>query len=243
MSADCQNDSRNEAARRLASGGARGNSQQRVGILRNPNRAPLPPPRRAALTGKWPSLRSSRRPQPDSVMSAARAVAGEGYGDGDSDVHTVDEPLSVAPDTLQTRQSRLRGNGAPNRDKPARAGKKDAVKINIAKLMDDVADLGERKSKRARFGASASASTPAPAPAAHPAAATATTVATGGETAELPPLDLGDDPVLSTPEMAAGANTPRKEGKARRLLSRALAALATLIISSWLSAWLIMQLA
>lgn len=35
--------------------------QARVGILRNTNAPPKPPTRRAALTGKWPSLRSSRR--------------------------------------------------------------------------------------------------------------------------------------------------------------------------------------
>ena len=36
--------------------------QARVGILRNPNRPPQPPARKAALMGKWPRLRSSRRP-------------------------------------------------------------------------------------------------------------------------------------------------------------------------------------
>lgn len=35
--------------------------QARVGILRNPNQPPRPPARRAALMGKWPNLRSSRR--------------------------------------------------------------------------------------------------------------------------------------------------------------------------------------
>lgn len=36
--------------------------QARVGLLRNPNRAPLPPPRRPALIGRTLVLRSSRRP-------------------------------------------------------------------------------------------------------------------------------------------------------------------------------------
>ena len=38
--------------------------QARVGILRNTNQPPRPPIRRAALTGKWPALRSSRRASP-----------------------------------------------------------------------------------------------------------------------------------------------------------------------------------
>jgi len=37
--------------------------QARVGILRNPNTPPRPPQRKARLTGKWPSLQSTRRPQ------------------------------------------------------------------------------------------------------------------------------------------------------------------------------------
>jgi len=45
------------ASRRLQ----RGERQARVGLLRNPNRPPRPPPRRAPLMGKWLDLRSSRR--------------------------------------------------------------------------------------------------------------------------------------------------------------------------------------
>jgi hypothetical protein len=41
---------------------SRAERQGRVGILRNLNTAPAPPPRKAALMGKWPRLRSSRRP-------------------------------------------------------------------------------------------------------------------------------------------------------------------------------------
>ena len=41
--------------------------QARVGILRNTNQPPRPPMRRAALTGKWPALRSSRRASPGLV--------------------------------------------------------------------------------------------------------------------------------------------------------------------------------
>jgi len=51
---------------------ARRNRQARVGILPNTNRLPLPPPHRPPLTGKWPPLRSSRRPRAgDPDVSAA----------------------------------------------------------------------------------------------------------------------------------------------------------------------------
>lgn len=48
--------------------------QARVGILRNPNSPPRPPARRATLTGRWPSLRSSRRPPGSVVQDAADSV-------------------------------------------------------------------------------------------------------------------------------------------------------------------------
>lgn len=48
--------------------------QARVGILRNPNSPPRPPARRATLTGRWPSLRSSRRPAGSLVQDAADSV-------------------------------------------------------------------------------------------------------------------------------------------------------------------------
>ena len=48
--------------------------QARVGILRNPNSPPRPPTRRASLTGRWPSLRSSRRPSSAAVAEAAESV-------------------------------------------------------------------------------------------------------------------------------------------------------------------------
>jgi len=46
--------------------------QARVGILRNPNHPPRPPLRKAALMGKWPHLRSTRRPKADT--DAARTT-------------------------------------------------------------------------------------------------------------------------------------------------------------------------
>lgn len=45
--------------------------QARVGILRNTNEPPRPPPRRASLTGRWLSLRSSRRPPPPSEAAVS----------------------------------------------------------------------------------------------------------------------------------------------------------------------------
>lgn len=51
-----------EVEARLAARADRRARQARVGILRNPNRKPLPPPRRPPLMGRQLSLRSSRRP-------------------------------------------------------------------------------------------------------------------------------------------------------------------------------------
>lgn len=48
--------------------------QARVGILRNVNDPPRPPPRRASLLARWPSLRSSRRAHASAVESAAQGV-------------------------------------------------------------------------------------------------------------------------------------------------------------------------
>lgn len=48
--------------------------QARVGILRNPNSPPVPPPRRARLMGKWTHLRSSRRP-PATKTAATETTA------------------------------------------------------------------------------------------------------------------------------------------------------------------------
>lgn len=55
------------AAAISARGHLRRERQARVGILRNTNAPPKPPLRRAALTGKWPSLRSSRRAAPELI--------------------------------------------------------------------------------------------------------------------------------------------------------------------------------
>lgn len=55
--------------------------QARVGILRNPNQPPKPPPRRASLTGRWVNMRSSRRaqtetnpPQADDLVAGPAAA-------------------------------------------------------------------------------------------------------------------------------------------------------------------------
>lgn len=49
--------------------------QARVGILRNPNAPPRPPQRKARLTGKWPSLQSTRRPQSPPPPVAAQTIS------------------------------------------------------------------------------------------------------------------------------------------------------------------------
>jgi len=54
----------------------RKNRQARVGILPNPNRAALPPPHRPPLMGRFPRLRSSRRPPPGMDDGGELALTG-----------------------------------------------------------------------------------------------------------------------------------------------------------------------
>lgn len=164
MNADCRNASRENAARRPVSGGARGNSQQRVGILRNPNRAPLPPPRRATLMGKWPRLRSSRRAGPGTILSAAQALGVDsGAANGAS---SIDPAFSTPAAEQQPRPATgvigsgadaghgaNQGTSAPGGQRPLQTNAPATPKIDIARLMEEVADLGEKKRNRSRFGA------------------------------------------------------------------------------------------
>ena len=163
MSADTRNDPRQSPAPTpgslpTGSVGAGTKRQQRVGILRNPNRAPAPPPRRAPLTGKWFSLRSSRRAAPAVVDSAAQAVAGESRL---SAAEAAALPSMI--ETAQPVQPMKPGHGnVAETVTPARAGSrhaaeqaapgKPAARIDIARLTEAVADLGEKKSRRRRYG-------------------------------------------------------------------------------------------
>lgn len=58
--------------------------QARVGILRNPNRVPNPPPHRPPLMGKWLPLRSSRRPPERAEEEEAPPPAPEAEADAAS---------------------------------------------------------------------------------------------------------------------------------------------------------------
>ena len=171
MSADSRNDTHKQMVRRAESGRARGTSQQRLGILRNPNRAPLPPPRRAALMGKWPSLRSSRRAQPaaeaslpdgDEVPRGPPAACADQLADPTPDAGATARPL------LQRRQPRLRvsrndapkaaegtagTDNAPGNPMPAEPSTgKPASRIDIVRLMAEAEDIVERKPGRSRYG-------------------------------------------------------------------------------------------
>ncbi len=111
--------------------------QARVGILRNPNAPPVPPPRRAALTGRWPSLRSQRRP------SGKRGkAAGKGASDP-PDPQAADRTASVAiPDRTAPRPARASGT------RP-----EDAPSIDIESLMASVAGIGKPERVRAPYSA------------------------------------------------------------------------------------------
>lgn len=101
--------------------------QARVGILRNTNEPPRPPTRKATLTGRWLSLRSSRRPPAQQVVEAALAVTHP--PDGGSD------PANLPTAALRhDDQGRLAG-------------------IDVAGLMASVAGLGTSRPIRTPYGA------------------------------------------------------------------------------------------
>lgn len=54
--------------------------QARVGILRNTNGPPEHPPRRVALMGRWPSLRSARRASPERIARLIEQMEPDGLG-------------------------------------------------------------------------------------------------------------------------------------------------------------------
>ena len=101
--------------------------QARVGILRNPNEPPRPPPRKASLTGRWLSLRSSRRPPAQEVVEAALAVTNPPDGGTDA----ADLPRAAL---RHDDQGRLAG-------------------IDVAGLMASVEGLGTAKPLRTPYGA------------------------------------------------------------------------------------------
>lgn len=114
----------------------RGERQARVGILRNPNRPPRPPARRAALTGRWLNLRSSRRPgqKPDQTadpcVDPARAADGQAASSTDPAGAAA---ASLAPVIL--------------------ANDGHVEKIDVAGLMASVDGIAGAKPVRASFAA------------------------------------------------------------------------------------------
>lgn len=110
--------------------------QARVGILRNTNEPPRPPPRKAALTGRWLSLRSSRRPPQQEVVEAALAVTHPPDGGADP----ANLPLAAL---RHDEQGRLAG-------------------IDVARLMASVAGLGTAKPIRTPYGADIRPDVPPP---------------------------------------------------------------------------------
>ena len=166
MSADTRNDPRQSPAPTpgsfpTGSVGAGAKRQQRVGILRNPNRAPAPPPRRAPLTGKWFSLRSSRRAEPALVDTAAQAVIAETRLSIAEPESAASSPMIKAAKPARARQAdkdRAAEGGRPARarnktDAPGNTSPgKSSLRIDIARLTESVADLGDKKSRRRRYG-------------------------------------------------------------------------------------------
>ncbi|MFN3953907.1 MAG: hypothetical protein ACK4LQ_05585 [Pararhodobacter sp.] len=121
--------------------------QARVGILRNPNRPPLPPARKAALMGKWPRLRSSRRPTNiEAELEAAVASDVQAHAASDSGAMA---PPGTRHDAAASAETRARGPAAPivtqNDDQ--------VTGIDIAGLMDSVRDIGRSASTRKSYAA------------------------------------------------------------------------------------------
>ena len=110
--------------------------QARVGILRNLNPVPRPPARRPALTGRWPCLRSTRRPPDARVEQAAQQYLADN-SDGDA------QPLA----------------GAAVR----RGADGQLQRIDIAGLMASVEGLGVATGGRLRFAATMRADGESPA--------------------------------------------------------------------------------
>ena len=107
---------------------SRQDRQARVGILRNPNSTPAPPPRRAQLMGRWPSLRSGRRATAQQIARAARALV------------KPDHPLPVDAATVPS-ESDPGGQTRP------------ALGLDLVGLMASVEGIGTDKPIRTPYGA------------------------------------------------------------------------------------------
>lgn len=239
MSADIHNDPCDERASNTGSSkvgrvGAGETRQQRVGILRNTNRASPPLPRRAQLTGKWLSLRSSRRAAPSMVEVATQMVqtdkgllvawAEEGAR------QPVPETASPGRGEASGRvepvcSAELQGHANAAPDAPV-------TRIDIARLTKAVADRGTKKSCRRRYGEAVSPTcTPLADPSAEKRAPTnlsdsgadddlrhlaATRRASDSKKDGLPPLaDAGDD---ASRHVEAELSAPVGKGAGARVL-------------------------
>lgn len=178
MSADTGKDRRRAAkAGKPDLGGAAHARQKRVGILRNPNRVPVPPPRRAPLTGKWLSMRSSRRADPAMVEAAAQMAEAECQPPITATKSAI-APSTDVPDRAAGRMAHRGGTtteAAPSATATPRAqpdaSRAPAKGIDIAQLTAAVAELGEKKSQRRSYAEGIAPTRPTPGPAAAKATA------------------------------------------------------------------------
>jgi len=194
----------------------RANRQARVGILPNPNRPVVPPPRRPPLVGKWMRLRSSRRPPPPADPLAA----------GPADPGQPGADAALAPDVdTGTAAASLGVAGIVDRDG-------DAIRrIDLDRLARSVEGLGQNHRQRSgiadQMQPEADAPGPATAPPAAPAVAPAAPAApvappTGFAQASADPKRdpmraalVAPDPDLPPPTFTGGLRTALA-----RLLSR-----------------------
>ena len=123
----------------------------------------MPKPRRAQLTGKWLSLRSSRRAAPSIVDSAAQAMAaGAKPSDAVAERSAPPELRETVQSALATKPGEPGAGAEADVVKPTRSVASEAAqdatpagssaRIDIARLTEAVADLGKKKSRRRRYG-------------------------------------------------------------------------------------------
>lgn len=124
--------------------------QARVGILRNHNDPPRPPLRHARLMGRWPDLRSARRPHPADGDAAAEGVPAEAETpprDAPASAPVIDiaglmasvEGLGNTAPARQSFAAEMRADGAAEAPPPPA---KPAI-LTAEAWLDDVADPDE----------------------------------------------------------------------------------------------------
>lgn len=129
--------------------------QARVGILRNHNDPPRPPLRHARLMGRWPDLRSARRPHPADGDAAAEVAQQAPESDAPRVAHgnapVIDiaglmasvEGLGKAAPGRQSFAAEMRADGAAEAPPPATKPPTKPAILTAEAWLDDFDDPDE----------------------------------------------------------------------------------------------------